>query len=270
MSPSTITANNNNFDISTNYSTSPPQPVPPVSVSAPTPSSNPTLQHNALKTFTTARSLIHTVLDIDSRSKFIAHCPGVLCRALTDAANTIVYLLHSTWGPSPDSLSAEEADLLAQQAYTSIMRCSVKEQDIWYRGSVIMETFWSFRRYVPRFDTVPPSWVSRGGAGITFACLEKFKNGLLTAQKSTDGVNKCLEIIRKFYSAAYSTSNLPFFLTISEFRTDPSSGTNTTAQDQQMTNNAPVADPFQDVDWSMFMDDFGWTTGEDGVLIGLI
>lgn len=250
MSPSTITANNNNFAISTNYNTSPPQPAVSASVAAPPPSSNPTLQLNALKAFTTARSLIHTVLDIDSRSKFIAHCPGVLCRALTDAANTIVYLLHSTWGPSPDSLSAEEADLLAQQAYTSIMRCSVKEQDIWYRGSVIIETFWSFRRYVPRFDTVPPSWVSRGGAGITFACLEKFKNGLLTAQKSTDGVNKCLEII--------------------QFRTHPSSGADTAAQDQQMTNNAPVTDPFQDVDWSMFMDDFGWTTGEDGVLIGLI
>lgn len=249
MSPSTITANNNNFTIHTNYSTVPPQPKPPASTPAPAPSSNPTLQLNALKTFTTARTLIHTVLDLDSRSKFIVHCPAVLCRALTDAANTIVYLLHSTWGPSPDSLSAEEADLLAQQAYTAIMRCSVKEQDIWYRGSVIMETFWSFRRYVPRFDTVPPSWVSRGGAGITFACLEKFKNGLLTAQKSTDGVNKCLEII--------------------QFRTDQSSGTNAVAQDQQMTNNAQVTDPFQDVDWSMFMDDFGWA-GEDGVLISLI
>lgn len=67
------------------------------------------------------------------------------------------------------------------------------------------------------------------------------------------------------------TSNHPRFLTsISEFRTDPSSGANNAAQDQQMTNNAPVTDPFQDVDWSMFMDDFGWTTGEDGVLIGLI
>ncbi|KAH8125096.1 hypothetical protein FP744_10002711 [Trichoderma asperellum] len=245
MSPSTITANNNNFTIHTNYSTVPPQPKPPASTPAPPPSSNPTLQLNALKTFTTARTLIHTVLDLDSRSKFIAHCPAVLCRALTDAANTIVYLLHSTWGPSPDSLSAEEADLLAQQAYTAIMRCSVKEQDIWYRGSVIMETFWSFRRYVPRFETVPPSWVSRGGAGITFACLEKFKNGLLTAQKSTDGVNKCLEIIHQ------------------------PSGTNAAAQDQQMTNNAQVTDPFQDVDWSMFMDDFGWA-GEDGVLISLI
>lgn len=41
------------------------------------------------------------------------------------------------------------------------------------------------------------------------------------------------------------------------------------AQDQQMTNNAQVTDPFQDVDWSMFMDDFGWA-GEDGVLISLI
>lgn len=90
----------------------------------------------------------------------------------------------------------EEANLLAQQAYSAIMRCSVKEQDIWYRGSVIMETFWSFRSYVPKFDSVPPSWVSRGAAGITYACLERFKNGLLMAQKSTDGVNKCLEIIR--------------------------------------------------------------------------
>lgn len=197
MSPFTITANNNNFAISTNYNTVPPQPNPPSSTPAPIPSTNSTLQLNTLKTFTTARTLIHTVLDLDSRSKFIAHCPGVLCRALTDAANTIIYLLHSTWGP--DSLSAEEADLLAQQAYTAIMRCSVKEQDIWYRGSVIMETFWSFKRFIPRFDTVPPSWVSRGGAGITFACLEKFKNGLLMAQKSTDGVNKCLEIIRKFF-----------------------------------------------------------------------
>ncbi|EHK17070.1 uncharacterized protein TRIVIDRAFT_161840 [Trichoderma virens Gv29-8] len=183
MSPSTITATNNNLIINANTAIA----------------------------FTTARSLILTALDLDSRSKFISHCPGILCRALTDAANTIVYLLHSVWGPDSDALSPDEANLLAQQAYSAIMRCSVKEQDIWYRGS----------------------------------------NGLLMAQKSTDGVNKCLEIIH------------------AEFRTDQSSGTNTVAQDQPMTNNVPASDPFQDVDWSMFMDDFGWT-GEDGVLMSLI
>lgn len=36
-----------------------------------------------------------------------------------------------------------------------------------------------------------------------------------------------------------------------------------------MTSSVPASDPFQDVDWSMFMDDFGWT-GEDGVLMSLI
>ncbi|KAL7947326.1 hypothetical protein V8C42DRAFT_317471 [Trichoderma barbatum] len=252
MSPSTITATNNNLIINANTAiVNPPPPSSPTSSSSspPTPQSNPSLRINALKAFTTARSLILTALDLDSRSKFIAHCPGILCRALTDAANTIVYLLHSRWGPDADSFSPDDANLLAQQAHSAIMRCSVKEQDIWYRGSVIMETFWSFRSYVPKFETVPPSWVSRGGAGITYACLERFKNGLLMAQKSTDGVNKCLEII--------------------QFRTDQSSGTNTVAQDQPMTNNVPASDPFQDVDWSMFMDDFGWT-GEDGVLMSLI
>ncbi|KAK4073465.1 uncharacterized protein Triagg1_5291 [Trichoderma aggressivum f. europaeum] len=241
MSPSSITPTNNNLIINANTAV-----VNPPTASPPSPSSNPTLRVNTLKAFTTARSLILTALDLDSRSKFISHCPGILCRALTDAANTIVYLLHSAWGPD---LAPEEANLLAQQAYSAIMRCSVKEQDIWYRGSVIMETFWSFRSYVPKFDSVPPSWISRGAAGITYACLERFKNGLLMAQKSTDGVNKCLEII--------------------QFRTDQSSGTNTVAQDQPMTNNVPASDPFQDVDWSMFMDDFGWT-GEDGVLMSLI
>lgn len=194
MSPSSITATNNNLIINANTAVVNPPSSP--SSSTPTPSSNPTLRINTLKAFTTARSLILTALDLDSRSKFIAHCPGILCRALTDAANTIVYLLHSVWGPDSDSLSPEDANLLAQQAYSAIMRCSVKEQDIWYRGSVIMETFWSFRSYVPKFDSVPPSWISRGAAGITYACLERFKNGLLMAQKSTDGVNKCLEIIR--------------------------------------------------------------------------
>ncbi|KAL7934450.1 hypothetical protein V8C35DRAFT_300922 [Trichoderma chlorosporum] len=248
MSPSTITATNNNLIINAETAVVNPPPSSPSS-SPPTPSTNHSLRVNALKAFTTARSLILTALDLDSRSKFIAHCPGLLCRALTDAANTIVYLLHSRWGPDADSLSPTEADLLAQQAYSAIMRCSIKEQDIWYRGSVIMETFWSFRRYVPKFDSVPPSWVSRGGAGITYACLERFKNGLLMAQKSTDGVNRCLEII--------------------QFRTDQNSGTSTVAQDQPVTNNVPASDPFQDVDWSMFMDDFGWT-GEDGVLMSLI
>ncbi|RFU78134.1 hypothetical protein TARUN_4066, partial [Trichoderma arundinaceum] len=185
MCPSTITATNNNLTINASTALANP-PASSASPSPTLPSSNPTLHLNTIKTFTTARSLILTVLDLDSRSKFIAHCPSVLCRALTDAANTIVYLLHSHWGPGPDTLSPEEANLLAQQAYSTIMRCSVKDQDIWYRGSVIMETFWSFRSYVPKFDTVPPSWVSRGGAGITYACLERFKNGLLTAQKSTD------------------------------------------------------------------------------------
>jgi hypothetical protein len=214
MSPSTITAINNSLTINANTALA---NLPPSSPSS-SPSSNPTLHFNTLKTFTTARSLILTVIDLDSRSKFIAHCPGVLCRALTDAANTIVYTLHSHWGPSPETLSPEEANLLAQQAYTTIMRCSVKETDIWYRGSVIMETFWSFRSYVPKFDTVPPSWVSRGGAGITYACLERFKNGLLTAQKSTDGVNKCLEIIRQsfllLFTGPFPTLLLLPFLTI--------------------------------------------------------
>ncbi|KAL7795783.1 hypothetical protein V8C37DRAFT_373433 [Trichoderma ceciliae] len=250
MSPSTITATNNNLTINAHTAHTAITNLPPSSPSSstPPPSSNSTLHLNALKTFTTARSLILTALDLDSRSKFISHCPGILCRALTDAANTIVYLLHSHWGPGPDTLPPEEANLLAQQSCSAIMRCSVKEQDIWYRGSVIMETFWSFRGYVPKFDTVPPSWVSRGGAGITYACLERFKNGLLTAQTSTDGVNKCLEII--------------------QFRTDQASGSNNVTQDQLVTN-APASDPFQDVDWSMFMDDFGWT-GEDGVLMSLI
>ncbi|KAL6871885.1 hypothetical protein J3F83DRAFT_732961 [Trichoderma novae-zelandiae] len=298
MSPSAITPSNNNLTTNpttiTAATTNPPPPQQPSSSSSPspapappqTPSSNPSLHINTLKAFATARSLILTALDLDSRSKFIAHCPGLLCRALADAANTIVYLLHSHWGPvsdnlnpSPNSpgsshpnnlalnppptttynphsssgsgtaLTPEEAAVLAQQAYTAIMRCSVKEQDLWHRASVIMETFWSFRRYVPKFDAVPPSWVSRGAAGITYACLERFKNGLLMAQKSTDGVDKCLEII--------------------QFRTDQASGSNTVAQHQPMTNNVPASDPFQDVDWSMFMDDFGWT-GEDGVLMSLI
>ncbi|KAK1238698.1 hypothetical protein MKX07_004274 [Trichoderma sp. CBMAI-0711] len=309
MSPSSITPSNNHLTTNPTSTTTnppprhpqphtssssstpppPPPPHPPSPTPAQTPSSNPSLHINALKAFSTARSLILTALDLDARSKFIAHCPGLLCRALTDAANTIVYLLHSHWGPLSSSsssssssdtlnnldshhhhhnnnnsphdttttttsrtttLTPEEASILAQQSYTAILRCSVKESDIWYRASVILETFWSFRRYVPRFDSVPPSWVSRGGAGITYACLEKFKNGLLTAQKSTDGVDKCLEII--------------------QFRADQASGSNTVAQQHQpMTNNVPASDPFQDVDWSMFMDDFGWT-GEDGVLMSLI
>ncbi|TFB00829.1 hypothetical protein CCMA1212_007249 [Trichoderma ghanense] len=294
MSPSSITPSNNNLTTNTNTTTTTTNaPQQPSSTSTPhspspppaqTPSSNPSLHINTLKTFSTARSLILTALDLDARSKFIAHCPGLLCRALTDAANTIVYLLHSHWGPPVSSSSSllnpnndttstsyttvnnssnnssssttttttftpEQATTLAQQSYTAILRCSVKESDIWYRASFILETFWSFRRYVPRFDSVPPSWVSRGGAGITYACLERFKNGLLTAQKSTDGVDKCLEII--------------------QFRTDQASGSNTVAQHQPMTNNVPASDPFQDVDWSMFMDDFGWT-GEDGVLMSLI
>ncbi|PTB72896.1 hypothetical protein M440DRAFT_1441756 [Trichoderma longibrachiatum ATCC 18648] len=296
MSPSSITPSNNNLTTNPAFTTTaanpPPQPHTSSSSSSPspnppsapppaqqqqqqqqqqqTPSSNPSLHINALKAFSTARSLILTALDLDARSKFITHCPGLLCRALTDAANTIVYLLHSHWGPPVSSsssssdnpnpnnntsssystvLTPEEASTLAQQSYTAILRCSVKESDIWYRASVILETFWSFRAYVPKFDSVPPSWVSRGGAGITYACLEKFKNGLLTAQKSTDGVDKCLEII--------------------QFRTDQASGMNTAVQHQPVTNNVPASDPFQDVDWSMFMDDFGWT-GEDGVLMSLI
>ncbi|UKZ81253.1 hypothetical protein TrVFT333_009025 [Trichoderma virens FT-333] len=227
MSPSTITATNNNLIINANTAiVNPPPPSP--SSSTPAPSSNPSLRINTLKAFTTARSLILTALDLDSRSKFISHCPGILCRALTDAANTIVYLLHSVWGPDSDALSPTRP--ISSPSRPTPRSCAAPS-------------------YVPKFDSVPPSWVSRGAAGITYACLERFKNGLLMAQKSTDGVNKCLEII--------------------QFRTDQSSGTNTVAQDQPMTNNVPASDPFQDVDWSMFMDDFGWT-GEDGVLMSLI
>lgn len=49
-------------------------------------------------------------------------------------------------------------------------------------------------------------------------------------------------------------------------RTEPSTAANAVPQGQSPA--VAGMDPFQDVDWSMFMDDFGWVGG-DAVFMGL-
>lgn len=137
----------------------------------------------------------------------------------------------------------------------------------------MVEAFWCYRNLHPKFDAPPVAWSNRLGIGVTFGSMELVKRGLLTAQKSTDGVNRALEMIRENYPLLLhikimkSTAN-------GIVKTEPQTEAKQTSKEAATPgeDNQPetsiICDPFQDMDWSMFMDDFGWNVGE-GVLLGM-
>ncbi|KAJ3492495.1 hypothetical protein NLG97_g5352 [Lecanicillium saksenae] len=224
---------------------------------------------NYLRAFNTSRSLISTVLEQESRSKFLTHATNQIFRSLIDASCIVTAILYSTSAP-PD-VSPNDANLLAQHAAAVLHRCSVEESDLPHRIGVIIETFWNVRHLIPRIEIGPRSWSQRLGVGTSFWCLELFKKGLRAAQKNSEtaaAANRVDELIHAHMRTRHSGAKPP--------TTDHSVSASTAIQTAPSSVGQPSIlhpmtmgpDPFQEIDWSMFTDDFGWI-GDDGVLLGL-
>ena len=164
---------------------------------------------NYLRAFNTARSLISTVLEQESRSKLLTHATNQIFRSLIDAACIVTSILYSTSAP-PD-MSPNDANLLAQHAAAVLHRCSVEESDLPHRIGVIIETFWTVRHLIPRIEVGPRAWSDRLGVGMSFWCLELFKKGLRAAQKNSEtaaAANRAEELISM--STSYQTHDRNF------------------------------------------------------------
>ncbi|KAJ6444705.1 hypothetical protein O9K51_03101 [Purpureocillium lavendulum] len=245
------------LEIQSHYFISPPsqqqqqqQPAPPS-----------TLKANTVRAFNTSRALIALSLDLESRTHFLTHAPQWALRSNVDAAAIIVATLASAAAPQMDPA---DADALAQRACGALLRCSVRDTDLPHRACIIMETFWSVRDIVPPIGPAPGAWPERLGAGVTYWCLERFKFGLRAAQSSTDRVNKALDVMQPRFSTN-TAAGAAGPMTAAQANAPATSGV---ANGALQVPNQGTGDPFQEVDWSMFMDDFGWV-GDDGVLLGL-
>ncbi|KAF4591598.1 putative C6 transcription factor (Leu3) [Ophiocordyceps camponoti-floridani] len=197
------------------------------------PSKSPPSQTNTMRALNTSRSLITLANHLDTHPQLhlLKHSPQWTQRALLDASILSTAILHSL---HPSTEADADANALVRQACAAIRRCSVREADLPHRIAIVLDAFWTVRRFVPPFAApAPRAWGSRLAAGVTFWCLEAFRKGLVAAQgPCQDGVLvKALEVIQAGRSTLVSVDS----------------------------PHAPAAlDPLQEVDWSMFMDEFAW------------
>ncbi|KAJ4153351.1 hypothetical protein LMH87_009841 [Akanthomyces muscarius] len=229
---------------------------------------------NYLRAFNTARSLISTVLEQESRSKLLTHATNQIFRSLIDAACIVTSILYSTSAP-PD-MSPNDANLLAQHAAAVLHRCSVEESDLPHRIGVIIETFWTVRHLIPRIEVGPRAWSDRLGVGMSFWCLELFKKGLRAAQKNSEtaaAANRAEELINGHRTTRQNLAQSAIEQPVRESGAPAARAQQPAPSSVGQPNNMlqPMTmgpDPFQEIDWTMFTDDFGWI-GDDGVLLGL-
>ncbi|KAM3560279.1 hypothetical protein MY1884_003027 [Beauveria asiatica] len=229
---------------------------------------------NYLRAFNTARSLISTVLEQESHSKFLTHATNQIFRSLIDAACIVTSILYSTSAP-PD-MSPNDANQLAQHAAAVLHRCSVEESDLPHRIGVIIETFWNVRHLIPRIEIGPRAWSDRLGVGMSFWCLELYKRGIRAAQKNSEtaaAANRADELIhahcRKRQNRAQHSTESPVVQNgVPASTALQSAATSVSHPSNMLQPMAMGPDIFQEIDWSMFTDDFGWI-GDEGVLLGL-
>lgn len=231
--------------------------------SAPPNSPSITARLNTIKAFNTAQTIITAANDLETRSKFLTHCPHWALRTLLDAACAVLAILQSTHAPE---MTLEEANALGQHGCNTVLRSSVRDADLAHRGSVILETFWTVRHLLPTIEGAPQSWASRLGAGLTFWCLNRFRVGLQDAKTNGDTASRSLETLRmrefcpQFLDGEMCEADRKV--------TEPARPEASTAavQPGQPTD---VATMIQDLDWTMFMDDFGWVGGDNTMFMGL-
>ncbi|KOS19616.1 Regulatory protein LEU3 [Escovopsis weberi] len=213
-----------------------------------TPPLDTNLQINILRAFNTARAVILNAVDLQARRQLLTHATNCVFRSIADAACLIIYLLHCA-GAQPD-IAPLELQMLGQQACAAVGLCSVSEEDVPYRMHSLMDMFWKHRDMLPMFQSLPPSWIERCGAGLMFACLERFKASLLTIQHNSESIKSTMKMINPS-------------------RVDLTAKGITTMPNEKPDPNGLLPDPFQDIDWNMLMDDLT-KMGSEGVLFGII
>lgn len=248
---------------------------------------------NMARALGTARGLILTALALEREGLFLSHAPQWAFRSVFDASCLLISSLVSNsppWLPEPTAEDDDPAQTLVNNCVAAISACSVREGDLPSRGASLVQGFWQARHQVPPCDLPAMAWPNRLGAGITFWCLNRFNRGLHEAQRTNDSAVKTLKAVRKFtpppvsLPPSYSSPavllhrfDFGSFVRLKEFSTDRNTAPNphqhrpgeepTDAQRSSGATPMP-SDPFQEVDWSMFMDDFGWG-GSDSIFMGL-
>lgn len=209
---------------------------------------------NTLRTYNTSQNLINTALTLESTCQLLTHSPHWVYRALVDASCILLSTLHST--AAPQHLSSSDAEVVAAQVLSLLKTCSVRDNDLPTRGSIILETFWSVRHLLPKWDIPVGAWPDRIGAATSYWCLTAFKNALQEAKNITDGTQKGIDAFQQRFPGNNNGDD-----------NDGNSNANTDINGQEQTMDSSAIDPLQGIDWSMIIDDFGWI-GEGPVFLG--
>ncbi|CAG9996558.1 unnamed protein product [Clonostachys byssicola] len=211
----------------------------------------PNLNLNFCRTFGTTKSMVQTALALDdSPSKFLAHSPHWVFRSIIDAASFIIVALHSHKPPvTVSSLSRHSETSLVEQAKAAVFRCSVRDGDLPCRGGSHFDAFWTARDMIPKIEPAVRTWPNRLGAGLIFWCFSRFTTGLKQAKEQSDSAVR----------AAAQTTEPVGSGEVAAVAAVPSATESTML----------AADAFQDIDLSMFLDDFGWNGGDETVFMGL-
>lgn len=180
------------LEIQTYYLANPPSPPPPP------------LAAHIKSIYTTCRNLLILLRTLDSSSDYLRHHPQWSFRALLDASSFIIFSLHQRNLCCPD-LTDIEATEIAQEAWTALHRCSVRDGDIAWRVSSFMETFWGIRDGIPRKPLPVGSWRTRLAVGVTFWCLKQIKISLVNAKKLPDDTKIGNEHTRKCFKTSSKT-----------------------------------------------------------------
>ncbi|KAK7213629.1 hypothetical protein V2G26_020807 [Clonostachys chloroleuca] len=210
----------------------------------------PNLNLNFCRTFGTTKSIIHTALALDdSPSKFLAHSPHWVFRSIIDAASFIIVALHSHKPPvTVSSLSRHSETSLVEQAKAAVFRCSVRDGDLPCRGGSHFDAFWTARDMIPKIEPAVRTWPNRLGAGLIFWCFSRFTTGLKQAKEQSGSAVRATQTAEPAGSGE-----------VAAVAAVPSTAESTLL----------AADAFQDIDLSMFLDDFGWNGGDEAVFMGL-
>ncbi|CAG7563017.1 unnamed protein product [Fusarium equiseti] len=218
------------------------------------PDQRPNFTLNALRAYNTSQNLINAAIILQSISQLLTHSTHWVYRAVIDACCILMSTLHSN--ATPPHISASDADAAVVQIMNVLRTCSVRDNDLPMRASVTLETFWSVRHMLPKWDIPVGTWPDRIGAATSYWCLARFKQALQEAKNSTDGAQKGIEV----YEA-----NLPNTNTNkdNDDNVEPNPEINPS---QNQTIDSSI-DPLQGIDWSMIIDDFGWI-GEGPIFLG--
>lgn len=148
--------------------------------------SDETLKRNVTKCFHTAEGLVRLALQLERNFSFLSHSPHFVFRSLLAAACAIIGFLRSPYAPSgADEIKA--ADILVRDSLAALRACSVMDGDLCMRGPLMMESYWSMKDRMPRWDTRQLGTVNfthRLGASIVYDCLGTWKREVERVRES--------------------------------------------------------------------------------------